>query len=92
MGKKNRKPTKPTPSAAAPVPAVRPAVVVPPALAEAPHAFFRLKDWIAAAVTFVISGAVFLYCMSPEVTLQDSGELVTGAFNFGVPHLTGYPL
>ena len=30
--------------------------------------------------------------MSPEVTLEDSGELVTGAFNFGVPHPPGYPL
>ena len=91
MGKKNRKPTKPTPSAAAPIPAVKPAVDALRTPVEAPHAFFRLKDWIAAAVTFVISGAVFLYCMSPEVTLQDSGELVTGAFNFGVPHPTGYP-
>ena len=88
MGKKNRKPTKPTPSAAAPVPAAPP----PPAPPETPHAFFTLKDWIAAAATFLISGSVFFYTMSPEVTLQDSGELVTGAFNFGVPHPTGYPL
>ena len=30
--------------------------------------------------------------LAPEVTLQDSGELVTGAFTFGVPHPPGYPL
>lgn len=54
--------------------------------------FFTPEDWIAAGVTFLISGAVFLYTMSPEVTMEDSGELVTGAFNFGVPHPPGYPL
>jgi tetratricopeptide (TPR) repeat protein len=54
--------------------------------------FFAPEDWIAAGATFLISGAVFLYYMSPSITLQDSGELVTGAFNFGVPHPPGYPL
>ena len=56
------------------------------------RAFFTPEDWIAAAITFLVSGATFLYYMSPEVTLEDSGELVTGAFNFGVPHPPGYPL
>ena len=76
---------KPAPGAPAPQP------VVP----EAPQAlrhFFTPEDWIAAAVTFLIAGCTFLYYMSPEVTLEDSGELVTGAFNFGVPHPPGYPL
>ena len=52
---------------------------------------FRPEDWWAALVTVVFSAGVFLYNMAPEVTLQDSGELVTGAFNFGVPHPPGYP-
>jgi tetratricopeptide (TPR) repeat protein len=56
------------------------------------HGFFTPYDWIAAAITFLISATLFVYYMSPEVTLQDSGELVTGAFNFGVPHPPGYPL
>jgi len=54
--------------------------------------FFRPEDWWAAIATFVISTLIFWHHMAPEVTLQDSGELVTGAFNFGVPHPPGYPL
>jgi tetratricopeptide (TPR) repeat protein len=54
--------------------------------------FFGKWDWIAAGLTFLISLTAFVYFMSPSVTLQDSGELVTGAYNFGVPHPPGYPL
>jgi hypothetical protein len=54
--------------------------------------FFRPEDWWAAVATFVLSSLIFWYHMAPEVTLQDSGELVTGAFSFGVPHPPGYPL
>ncbi|MCX6997720.1 MAG: DUF2723 domain-containing protein [Kiritimatiellaeota bacterium] len=57
-----------------------------------PSRFYVWEDWLAALVTFFISGAVFFYYMSPTVTLQDSGELVTGAYRFGVPHPPGYPL
>ena len=91
MGKKNRKPknpSTPTPAPVAPAPQ-------PPAVPEPPqslHAFFTPQDWVAAVITFLIAGFSFLHYMSPEVTLEDSGELVTGAFNFGVPHPPGYPL
>ena len=54
--------------------------------------FFKPEDWWAAAATFAVSTLVFFHHMAPEVTLQDSGELVTGAFTFGVPHPPGYPL
>jgi tetratricopeptide (TPR) repeat protein len=54
--------------------------------------FFKPEDWLAALFTTLISGLTFFYYMAPEVTLQDSGELVTGAFTFGVPHPPGYPL
>jgi len=53
---------------------------------------FKRQDWLAALATTVFSGLFFFYYMAPEVTLQDSGELVTGAFTFGVPHPPGYPL
>jgi tetratricopeptide (TPR) repeat protein len=88
MGKKNRKPTSPTTTPAAPVAVPAP----PPEPPQSLHAFFTPQDWIAAVITFLIAGFAFLYFMSPEVTLEDSGELVTGAFNFGVPHPPGYPL
>ncbi|MCL2104319.1 MAG: DUF2723 domain-containing protein [Kiritimatiellaeota bacterium] len=54
--------------------------------------FFRRADWFAALATFLFSGWAFYFHMAPEVTLQDSGELVTGAFTFGVPHPPGYPI
>ena len=54
--------------------------------------FFRREDWVAAVATFVLTTLTFLHHLAPEVTLQDSGELVTGAFNLGVPHPPGYPL
>ena len=54
--------------------------------------FFKGEDWWAALFAFVLSTALFWHHMAPEVTLQDSGELVTGAFSFGVPHPPGYPL
>ena len=54
--------------------------------------FFKRGDWFVALATFLFSGCVFYYHMAPEVTLQDSGELVTGAFTFGVPHPPGYPI
>ncbi len=102
MAKKKRKPTTGTTSAAAVAvapqsPALPRAPVPPPApvLPEPPQSlrsFFKPEDWVAAAITFLIAGLAFLRFMSPEVTLEDSGELVTGAFNFGVPHPPGYPL
>ena len=90
MAKKSNRPQpnpiKPTQDA----PPATPAPVEPPA--QAKRSFFTPEDWIAAGTTFLISGAAFMYFMSPEVTLEDSGELVTGAFNFGVSHPPGYPL
>ncbi len=53
---------------------------------------FCFEDWLAAALSFLFSCLFYFYHMSPEVTFQDSGELVTAAFNFGVPHCPGYPL
>src|SRR5437867_31822 len=94
MGKKNRKPNNPPPRATATIAKPEPAPLPAPAPAaptEKLHHFFTWKDWVAAGSAFLISGAVFFYYMTPEVTLEDSGELVTGAFNFGVPHPTGYP-
>jgi hypothetical protein len=53
---------------------------------------FQRSDFIAAALVFVITLGVYLATLSPSVTLEDSGELITGAATFGVPHPPGYPL
>lgn len=69
----------------------RPVPAETPSASHLPH-LFKWRDWVVALATFLIAGARFLYDMSPSVTLQDSGELVTGAYHFGVPHPPGYPL
>jgi hypothetical protein len=53
---------------------------------------FQPTDFIAAAIVFVVTLAVYVVTLSPSVTLEDSGELITGAVTFGVPHPPGYPL
>ena len=79
-----------------PIASPRAPLSVEPILTEEPTEsalhFFKPEDWLAALVTTLIAGFAFFYYMAPEVTLQDSGELVTGAFTFGVPHPPGYPL
>ncbi|MCG3147330.1 MAG: Beta-barrel assembly-enhancing protease [Verrucomicrobiae bacterium] len=65
--------------------------ITAPASVAAARGLFTWQEWVAAGLAFLVSGLTYLYYMTPEVTLQDSGELVTGAFNFGVPHPTGYP-
>src|ERR1035441_9718268 len=71
-----RKPPKP-PAVSLPAP-------VPP--------LFRRIDWLALAITFGVVWTVYLLTLAPELTLEDSGELVTGAFYAGIPHPPGYPV
>ena len=63
--------------------------------APPPVAIFRLFrkcDWLAAAAAALIAMSGYLITMAPNVTLEDSGELITGAHTFGVPHPPGYPI
>ncbi len=53
---------------------------------------FERGDFVAAAVVFVLSLAVYWWTAAPSVTLLDSGEFLVAAQHFGVPHPTGYPL
>src|SRR5271157_1079249 len=90
-----------TPKAAAarpgPAPGVRAPKTPPPApapaavLAEVPPLFRRL-DWLAMGLTFGIVWVVYYLTLAPELTLEDSGELVTGSFYAGIPHPPGYPV
>ncbi len=59
------------------------AVAVPP--------MFRPIDWLTLGLTFVIVWVIYLFTLAPEQTLEDSGELCTGAFYAGIPHPPGYP-
>lgn len=52
---------------------------------------FRPIDWLTLAVTFGVIWIIYLFTLAPEQTLEDSGELCTGAFYAGIPHPPGYP-
>ena len=84
-GKQGAKPAKP--AAATPQP---PAAEATPQPVRVPP-LFRKIDWVALIIAFVGVWAVYLYTLAPELTLEDSGELVTGAFYAGIPHPPGYP-
>jgi len=53
---------------------------------------FQASDFIAAGLVFLITLAVYVFTLAPDVTLEDSGELITAAAKFGVGHPPGYPL
>lgn len=52
---------------------------------------FRPIDWLTLGLTFAIVWTIYLFTLAPEQTLEDSGELCTGAFYAGIPHPPGYP-
>src|SRR5258707_6557565 len=80
---KNR-PAQKTPSASPPArSAPPPAPPLPP--------LFRRVDWFALAIAFGVVWIVYFLTLAPEQTLEDSGELCTGAFYAGIPHPPGYP-
>ncbi|HVV70949.1 MAG TPA: DUF2723 domain-containing protein, partial [Verrucomicrobiae bacterium] len=49
-------------------------------------------DWRWALLTFAVTWIVYFLTLAPEVTLEDSGELVTGSYYAGIPHPPGYPV
>ena len=88
MGKLKPKPSKDeldSPAAAAPSAPEAPAA--PGKIAP----MFRPLDWLTLAITFGVIWLVYLLTLAPEQTLEDSGELCTGAFYAGIPHPPGYP-
>ncbi len=76
------KPTTATPTAGNPA--------TPPAPLKVPP-LFRPIDWMALVITFLSLWGIYIYCLAPELTLEDSGELCTGSFYAGIPHPPGYP-
>ena len=71
------------PAAASAAPATPGPVKVPP--------LFRRIDWLTMLIAFGVVWVVYFLTLAPEVTLEDSGELCTGAFYAGIPHPPGYP-
>src|SRR5437870_2156967 len=55
-------------------------------------ALFRRSDWLSCLFTFLVMWVIYGLTLAPEVTLEDAGELVTGAVYAGIPHPPGYPV
>lgn len=53
--------------------------------------YFNSQDWISFWTTTLIALAVYVWTVAPDVTLEDSGEFLTAACAWGVPHPSGYP-
>lgn len=51
-----------------------------------------ILDYAAPALVFLGSLVMYLLTLAPDVTFEDSGELIAAAYNLGVPHQPGYPL
>jgi tetratricopeptide (TPR) repeat protein len=53
---------------------------------------FRGVDWFAFAVATLLVLIGYVISISPDLTLEDSGELAVGSMYAGVPHPPGYPV
>src|SRR5690242_18688061 len=75
--------TRPGQKGSKPAPATAPATQasVPP--------LFRRIDWLTLLITFGVVWVVYFLTLAPELTLEDSGELVTGSLYAGIPHPPG---
>lgn len=54
----------------------------------------RMRPWVVCARLWpaALVMVVYVFTLAPTVTGEDSGELITAAYYFGVPHPPGYPL
>ena len=82
------KPTVARPTTADPMPAW---LKTDKALA-AGESFFRPVDWLAFGITTLVTLLGYCLTISPDLTLEDCGELAVGSMYAGVPHPPGYPV
>ncbi len=54
--------------------------------------YFSRAEWKGFWIATLISFSVYLYTLAPDVTQEDSGEFLTAAYHWGVPHPPGYPI
>lgn len=69
----------------------------PPVSAHEPEpaeqgSLYRGVDWVTFFLTTVVVFIGYLLTLSPDLTLEDSGELAVGSMYAGVPHPPGYPV
>jgi hypothetical protein len=54
--------------------------------------FYSTREWVSFWITTLLAFGVYVYTVAPNVTLEDSGEFLTAAYHWGVPHPPGYPV
>ncbi len=52
----------------------------------------KSSDWTAAVTVFFTVLLLYGVTLAPTIVAGDAGELVTAAYELGVPHPPGYPL
>src|SRR4051794_31477189 len=72
--------------------AVKPVVPAAPAPPLKVPGLFRNIDWLTFGVTTLLTFIGYLLTISPQVGLEDSGELAVASMYAGVPHPPGYPI
>jgi len=101
MSMDKSKPTKPG-TEASPAPPVKsknaapeaaPAKTPPPPSATGKTAaLFRPIDWLTLVVVTTVVMIGYWLTLSPDLGLEDSGELAVGSLYAGIPHPPGYPV
>jgi hypothetical protein len=51
----------------------------------------NLLLFIGSFLSFLVPFLFYIKGLAPSVTLEDSGEFITAAYHFGIPHPPGYP-
>lgn len=64
----------------------------PPSSAPKTPPLFRPVDWFTLGVTTLVIFIGYMLTLSPDLTLEDCGELAVGSKYAGVPHPPGYPV
>ena len=52
----------------------------------------KTQNFFVYSAVFIASLLIYLFTLAPTVTGEDSGELISAAYDFGVAHPSGYPL
>ena len=77
----------PTPGASA----SKGGTTLPPLPPKTPP-LYRPVDWFTLGITTLVIFVGYMLTLSPDLTLEDSGELAVGSMYAGVPHPPGYPV
>lgn len=88
MDKTKTAPAKTVKAPAAPPPTTKVPEVIP---ATTPP-MFRRVDWLTFFITTLCVWLGYYWTLSPDLGLEDSGELAVGSFYAGIPHPPGYPV